>query len=129
MLRGHQSHARIHQFLLCVEDVERGSLPDPRLFANTVERNFGGVDLRRGCLDLRLGGIQLSPALHHRGPSLIAVDIKIEPLLTKSFLVLANGGIFGAALINRDRELSENRDVRLPQHLRLYVVALRCRQR
>ena len=86
---------------------------------------FGGVDLRRGCLDLRLGGIQLSPALHHRGPSLIAVDIKIEPLLTKRFLVLANGGIFGAALINRDRELSENRDVRLPQHLRLYVVALR----
>jgi len=65
---------------------------------------FGGVDLRRGCLDLRLGGIQLSLALHHRGPSLIAVDIKIEPLLTKRFLVLANGGIFGAALINRDCE-------------------------
>jgi len=41
--RGHQSHARIHQFL-----------PDPRLFANTAERNFGGVDLRRGCLDLAL---------------------------------------------------------------------------
>jgi hypothetical protein len=38
VLRGHQSHARIHQFLLGVEDVERGSLPDPRLFADTVER-------------------------------------------------------------------------------------------
>ena len=50
---------------------------------------FGGVDLRRGCLDLRLGGIQLSPALHTMAP--------------------------GAALINRDRELSQNRDVRLPQ--------------
>ena len=115
MLRGHQSHACIHQFLLCVEDVERGSLPDPRLFANTIERNFGGVDLRRGCLDLRLGGIQLSPALHHRGPRLIAVDVEIEALLPNRFLVLANGGIFSAALINRDRDLSQNRDVRLPQ--------------
>jgi len=35
-----------------------------------------------------------------------------------------NGGIFTAALINRDRELSQNRDVRLPETLRLRVVAL-----
>ena len=36
VLRGHQSHARVDEFLLCVEDVKRGSLPDPRLFADTV---------------------------------------------------------------------------------------------
>src|SRR6516162_3851577 len=125
MLRGHQSDARIYQFLLRIENVERGSLPNPRLFADTVERNFRGVHLRGGCLDLRLGGVELSPALHHRSPRLIAVDVKIEPLLTKCFLVLANGGIFAAALINRDRELSQNRDVRLPETLRLRVVALR----
>ena len=64
MLRGHQSHTRIHEFLLRVEDIERGSLPDPRLFTDTVEGDFGGVHLRRGRLDLRLGGVQLSPALH-----------------------------------------------------------------
>ena len=28
MLRGHQSHARIHQFLLRIDDVERCTLPD-----------------------------------------------------------------------------------------------------
>ena len=32
-------------------------------------------------LDLRLGGIKLSPALHHGRPRLIAVDVEIEPLL------------------------------------------------
>src|SRR6516162_1531147 len=78
MLRGDQSHARIHQFLLRIEHVERGSLSDPRLLADTVERNFCGVDLRGGGLDLRLGSVQLSPALHHRGPRLIAVDVNIE---------------------------------------------------
>ena len=57
MLRGHQSHTRIHEFLLRVEDIERGSLPDPRLFAHTVERNLGGPHLRGGRLDLRLGGV------------------------------------------------------------------------
>src|SRR4029077_21185646 len=96
-----------------------------RLFADTVERNFGGVYLRGGCLDLRLGGVQLSPALHHRGPGLIAVDVQIEPLLANRFLVLSNGGILGAALINWDRELSQNGDVRLSETLRLRVVALR----
>ena len=48
VLRGHQRDARINEFLLRIEDVERGSLPDPRLFADTVERNFGGVHLRCG---------------------------------------------------------------------------------
>jgi hypothetical protein len=129
VLRGHQSHARIHELLLRVENVERGSLPDPRLFANTVERNFSGVHLRRSRFDLRLGGVQLSPALHHRRPRLVAVDVKIEALLTKRFLVLANSGIFGAALINRDRELSQNGDVRVPELLRLRVVALRVGRR
>ena len=125
MLRGHQSHARIHQFLLRIEDVERCTLPDSRLFAYAIERNFGAIHLRRGGFDLRFGGVQLAPALHHRSPRLIAIDIEIEPLLAKRFLGLANGGIFSAALINRDRDLSQNRDVRLPETLRLRVVALR----
>jgi hypothetical protein len=38
---------------------------------------------------------------------------------------LANGGIFSATLINGNRELSQNGDVRLPEALRLRVVALR----
>src|SRR6516164_3644557 len=99
MLRGDQSYACIHEFLLRIEHVERGSLSDPRLLADTVEGNFGGVHLRGGCLDLRLGGVQLTPALHHRSPRLIAVDINIEALLAKCFLGLANGGIFSATLI------------------------------
>ena len=111
-VRGHQGHARIHEFLLRIEDVERGSLPDPRLFADNVERNFGGVHLRRGCLDLRFGGVQLSELCTDRSPSLIAVTSRSSRLLTKGFLVLANGGIFSAALVNRDRESSQNGEVR-----------------
>src|SRR5215468_11690210 len=125
MLRGHQRHTRIHEFLLRVEHVERGSLSDPRLLPDTVERNFGGVHLRSGCLDLRLGGVQLAPALHHRSPRLIAIDINIEALLAKCFLVLANSGIFSAALIKRDGELSQNGDVGGPKFLRYRLVTLR----
>src|SRR5262249_8367666 len=124
VLRGDQSHARIHEFLLRIEHVERGSLSDPRLFSHTVEGDFGGVHLRGGCLDLRLGGVQLAPALHHRSPRLIAIDINIEALLAKCFLVLANGGIFSAALIKRDRELSQNGDVGRPKFLRYRLVTL-----
>src|SRR5215469_11879509 len=125
MLRGDQSDARIYQFLLRIENVERGSLSDPRLLADTVEGNFGGVHLRGGCLDLRLGGVQLAPALHHRSPRLIAVDVKVEALLAKCFLGLANGGIFSAALIKRDGKLSQYGDVGRPKFLRYRLVILR----
>jgi hypothetical protein len=64
VLCGDKSHTRM--FLLRVEDVERGSLPDPRLLAHTVERNLGGVYLRGGCFDLRLGGVQLTLAVPSR---------------------------------------------------------------
>ena len=40
MLRCHQCHAGIHECLLRVQDVERRALPDPRLLAHTVQRNF-----------------------------------------------------------------------------------------
>src|SRR5215470_15665197 len=86
MLRGHQRHTRIHEFLLRVEHVERGSLSGPRL---------------------------------------IAIDINIEALLAKCFLVLANGGIFSAALIKRDRELAQNGDIGRPKFLRYRLVTLR----
>src|SRR6516165_9526956 len=122
---GHQSHARIHQFLLRIEDVERCALPDSRLFAYAIERNFGGIHLRRGGFDLRFGGVQLSPALHDGSTRLIAIDVKIETLLAERFLGLANGRIFGTALVDRYRKLAQNGDVRLSQYLRLRVVALR----
>ena len=35
--------------------------------------------------DLRLGGIELPPALHHGRPRLVAVDVEIEPLLAQRF--------------------------------------------
>ena len=44
MLRRYQSDARINEFLLRIENIERGALPDPRLFAYAVERNLCGVD-------------------------------------------------------------------------------------
>ena len=119
MLRGHQSHARIHQFLLRIEDVERCTLPDSRLFAYAIERNFGAIHLRRGGFDLRFGGVQLAPALHDGSTRLIAIDVKIETLLAKRFLGLANGRIFGAALVDRNCELSQNGDVGRPKFLRI----------
>jgi hypothetical protein len=84
-------HARIYQFLLRIEDVERCALPDSRLFAYAIECNFGGIHLRRGGFDLRFSGVQLSPALHDGSTRLIAIDVKIEALLAKRFLGLANG--------------------------------------
>jgi hypothetical protein len=39
----------------------------------------------------------LSPALHDGSTRLIAIDVKIETLLAKRFLGLANGRIFGTA--------------------------------
>ena len=91
MLRRDQRDAGVDQFLLRVEHVERRALADARLFAHAVERDFGGVDLRGRRFDLRLGGVELAPALHHRRPRLIAIDVEIEPLLADRFLGLADG--------------------------------------
>ena len=46
-------------------------------------------------------------------------------MLAKCFLVLANSGIFSAALIKRDGELSQNGDVGRPKFLRYRLVTLR----
>ena len=41
VLRGDERNARVHQFLLGVEHVERRPLSDPRFLAHAVERDFG----------------------------------------------------------------------------------------
>jgi hypothetical protein len=46
MLRGHERGARIHEFLLRIEDVEGGALADPCFFAHAVERDFRARHLR-----------------------------------------------------------------------------------
>jgi len=68
-----QRDARVHEFLLRVEHVERCALTDARFLAHAVERDLGGVDLRGRRLDLRFSCVELAPALHHRRPRLIAV--------------------------------------------------------
>ena len=101
--------ATAYMNLLRVEHVECGALPNAGLFAYAVERNLGRIDLRRARLDLRLGGVELAPALHHRGARLIAVDVETEPLLAQRLLGLTDRRIFGTALINRDRQLADER--------------------
>ena len=63
MLSRDQSDARIDQFLLRVEDVKSGSLPDARLFAHAVQRDLCGVYLGRRCFDLRFSGTSSCPQL------------------------------------------------------------------
>jgi len=52
-LRRHERDARVHEFLLRVEDVERRALADARFLTNAVERDLGRGDLRLRGLDLR----------------------------------------------------------------------------
>src|SRR5262249_12229939 len=56
MLRGHQSNARIDEFLLRIENVQRCTLADAGFFTHTVERDLCRIDLRRRGFDL---GFQL----------------------------------------------------------------------
>ena len=74
-------------------------------------------DLRRRRFDLRFGGVELAPALHHRRPRLIAVDVEIEPLLAEGFFGLADRGILAPSLIDRDGQLGDGRQLRQPDHL------------
>src|SRR5580704_9065587 len=99
MLRGHQRHPGVDQLLLRIEHIERGALADAGLLANTVQRYFGGVDLRSRGFNLRLRGVKLTPTLHHRFTRLIAVDVKVEALLTKVLLGLPDRRVFSAALV------------------------------
>src|SRR5271169_2167891 len=54
MLRGHERGARIHEFLLRIEDVEGSALADPRFFAHAVERDLRARHLRLSGENLRL---------------------------------------------------------------------------
>ena len=56
-----QRHACVDQFLLRVEDVERGALADTRLFAHAVERNFRRLHLRLRRIDIGLRCLELAP--------------------------------------------------------------------
>ena len=101
-LGSHQRDPRIDQFLLRIEDVERGALADARFLAHAVERDLGGLDLGLRRLDIGLGGIELAPGLHHRLPHLVARGVEIEPPLPERLLGLPDQRIFGAALIERN---------------------------
>ena len=70
MLGGDERATRALTSSCCIEYVKRGGLPDARLIAHAVERDLSGIDLRGGRLDLRLGGVEPTPALHYRGPRL-----------------------------------------------------------
>ena len=72
-LRGDQRHPGVDQLLLRIEHIERGALADARLLAHAVERDLGGVHLRLGRLDLRLGGFELAPGLNQRLLGLVAL--------------------------------------------------------
>src|ERR1700676_2856770 len=117
VLRRDQRHARIDQFLLRVQHVERRALTDARFFAHAIERDFGRIHLRGCGFDLRLGGIQLTPALYHCLPRLVAVDVEVEALLPDRLLGLTDRGIFGAALVDRKREHAEYRGGGLLQNI------------
>src|SRR4029453_2783364 len=99
-----------------VEHVERGALADAGFLAHAVERDLGGGDLGRGGIDLRLGGLELPPALGHRRLHLVARSVEIEAALPERFLGLAGGGVFGATLIDWYGEWSGERGRRLLEH-------------
>ncbi len=64
MLRDDECDPGVHQRLLRVQDVERGTLAHPGFLANAVERHFRGSDLGLGGCDLSLGRLELAPGLH-----------------------------------------------------------------
>ena len=63
MLRAHQIDARIQQFLLRVEHVERRAGTEPRLLPDAVEGQLGCANLRLIGADLGQGAIQRLPRL------------------------------------------------------------------
>src|SRR5262249_30295751 len=87
--------------------------PTRGLLAHAVERHVGGSDLRLRGDDLGLGRLQLAPRLHHRLPGLVADLIEIEALLGEALLGLADQREFAAALVDRDRELADDRRAQL----------------
>ena len=60
-LRADQRHARVDQFLLRVEHVERGALADTRFLAHAVERDFRRLHLRLRRLDIALSPPRAGP--------------------------------------------------------------------
>ncbi len=115
-LRGDERHAGVDEVLLRVEHVECRALADASLLAHAVERDLGGGDLRLGGIDLRLGGLELPPGLGHRRLHLVARGVEIEPTLAERLLGLADGRVFGAALIDRHRELGGDRGLQRLEH-------------
>ena len=80
-------------------------------------------------LDLGLGGVELAPALHHRGAGLVAVDVEIEALLAERLFRLPDGGELAAALIERNRQRADDRRQCLPVDGSGGVVVFRRRRR
>src|SRR5260370_42490409 len=109
MLGGDERSAGRNQRLLGIEHVERRALADPSLLAHAIKRDFGRSYLRGGGVDLRLGGVELTPTLGdvllHRG----ARRVEVEPPLTERLLALAARRKFGATLVDRHRNHANNR--------------------
>ena len=94
MLGSDERNARVHQRLLRVEHVERGTLAGLGFFAHPVQRDLGGRDLRLRGLHLRLAGLQLPPRLHNGGAGLVARPAQL-PLPRSQLPRLCRGHRFG----------------------------------
>ena len=106
-LRRHQRHAGVDQFLLRIEDVERGALTDTSFFSNAVKRGLGGAHLRLGGDDLRLGSFKLAPGLHDQLLGRVTLGIEIHAALAERFLGLTDRRVFRTTLIKRNRDRAE----------------------
>src|SRR4051812_35417218 len=102
MLSRNQCDAGVHQRLLSVQHIERGSLASLGLFANAVQSDFGGSHLRLSRRNLRLAGDELSPGSDGVGTNLVPHLFEIESLLRQAFLGLPYQCVLGAALIDWD---------------------------
>src|SRR5579863_10528886 len=109
MLCSDECHAGVDEFLLRVEDVERGTLPNSCFLSHTIKGDRAGIDLRLRGPDLRLGCCELAPALYDRGASLIAVSVQGEALLSKRLLRLTDGSELAATLIDWNGQLTDRR--------------------
>ena len=71
---------------------------------------------------MRLADLQLPPRLHNGGAGLVARRLEVEALLREVFLRLPDQRVFGTALINRHRGLSDRgRSERAGLNQRLFV--------
>ena len=104
MLCGDERNPGIHERLLGIEHIERRPLSDPCLFPHAVEGQFRRRHLGLCRFDLAFRSLHGAPGLHDGLPDLIPDDVQLQAGLPKGFLGLADQGIFGSTLVNRNRQ-------------------------